>query len=93
MERDKALALLEDQHEFPGVFGFRVIVDVARRTEVVTAVQAVLGEEEHLEDVRERASRGGNFVSLHLQAHVRHATTVLEVYEVCRAIEGVRMTI
>lgn len=92
MERDKALALLEDQHEFPGLFGFRVIVDTARRAEVVSAVQAVLGEEEHLVEVRERASRGGSFVSLHLQTRVGSASTVLDVYAVCREIEGVKLT-
>jgi len=92
LDRDEALALLQDQHEFPGPFGFRVIVDMHRRAEVVAAVQACLGDEEHLVEVRERASRKGAFVSLHLQAHVSTPSTVLEVYAVCRAIDGVRMT-
>lgn len=87
-ERARTLALLRDQHTFPGAFGFRVVIRPGLRATVVQAVVAVL-DEDALGDVHERTSRNGNYLSLRLQAHMASAEQVLEVYEVLKQVDGV----
>jgi putative lipoic acid-binding regulatory protein len=88
-ERDRALALLRDQHAFPGEFNFRVVAHPSRRTIIVSAVAAAAGGGEALVDVTERSSRQGNYLALHIKVLVADAEVVLDVYEVLKGVDGV----
>jgi len=87
-ERARTLALLRDQHTFPGPFGFRVVIRPGLRATVVQAVVAVL-DVDALGDVHERSSRKGNYVALRLEARMASAEQVLEVYDVLKRVDGV----
>jgi putative lipoic acid-binding regulatory protein len=89
MEREAALALLRSQHEFPGVFEFRVVVRPAVAASVVTAMSAAAGEGASVREVTERHSKNGNYVALHVQIEVDDAERVLDVYAVLRVVDGV----
>lgn len=86
--RERAIALLESQHAFPGVFEFRVVIRPAARTPALGAVLAVTGGAS-LVEVTERPSAQGNYVALRIRTRVAEATRVLDVYEVLRGVEGV----
>lgn len=87
--RERAIALLESQHAFPGVFEFRVVIRPAARTPALGAVLAVTGGAASLVEVTERPSAQGNYVALRIRTRVAEATRVLDVYEVLRGVEGV----
>jgi putative lipoic acid-binding regulatory protein len=87
-ERERTLALLREQHEFPGAFGFRVVIRPGLRATVVQTVVAVL-DDDALGEVHERTSRKGNYVALRLRATCASAEQVLEVYEVLQRVDGV----
>ena len=88
-ERDRALALLRDQHDFPGGFSFRVVVHPPNRSTVLSAVAAAVDGRGSVVDVSERASRNGTYVALHIQVHIDDAEVVLDVYEVLRGVDGI----
>ena len=88
-ERDRALALLRDQHEFPGEFSFRVVVHPPSRSTILSAVVAAVGEGGTLVRVSERASRKGTYIALHIRVQVDDAETVLDVYEVLKGVDGI----
>jgi len=87
--RDRAIALLESQHSFPGEFEFRVVIRPSAKTAALGAVMAVTGGVTALVDVSERPSSNGNYLSLRVRVEVDEATRVLDVYEVLRRVEGV----
>ena len=87
-ERQRTLALLDDQHTFPGTFRFRVVIRPGLRAPVVQAVAAVV-KEDAIGRVHERVSRNGNYLSLRLEVEVASAEQVLEVYEVLQRVDGV----
>lgn len=88
MDRAEALELLRASHRFPGPYRFRVVVPAGRRAAVVTAIQALAGE--RLDEVGEQPSRKGTYISLRLTLTLGAAEEVLEVYDLIRAIDGVR---
>ena len=88
MERAEALELLRSSHTFPGPYRFRVVVPSGRKASVVTAITALAGEK--LDQVEEQLSRKGTYVSLRRTLTVGSAEEVLEVYQLIRAIDGVR---
>jgi putative lipoic acid-binding regulatory protein len=75
MDRDAALELLRNHHEFPGPFEFRVVVRPGATTSTVSAMIAAAGSEARAVDVGERRSRQGNYVALHVKIHVEAART------------------
>ena len=87
--RERALALLESQHQFPGPFEFRVVTRPAHRPGALGAVLAVAGGSEALIEVTERSSGRGNYVSMRVRVTVESAGVVLDVYDVLKRVEGV----
>jgi putative lipoic acid-binding regulatory protein len=87
--RERALALLESQHSFPGPFEFRVVTRPPDRSGAISAVLATVGGSERLIEVTERSSERGNYVAIRVRVTVDAATVVLDVYEVLRGVEGV----
>jgi putative lipoic acid-binding regulatory protein len=87
--RQRAIALLESQHAFPGVFEFRVVIRPPAKAAALGAVLAVTGGSVSLVEVTERPSSNGNYVALRISARVAAATRVLDAYEVLRGVEGV----
>lgn len=86
----EALRLLEQHHQFPGDYMFKVIGFAGAGFEdcVRQAAQSVLGP---LEDaaLRSRPSRGGRYVSVTLEVEVAHAQEVLAIYAALRQVQGV----
>jgi putative lipoic acid-binding regulatory protein len=89
MDRAESLDLLRSQHQFPGVFEFRVVIRPGKRSTVVSAMTAAAGPGARLEGVRERNSRNGNYVALRVGIDVDDAERVLDVYEVLKALDGI----
>lgn len=87
--RQRALALLEAQHAFPGAFEFRVVIRPEGRAGALGALLAAAGGGEVLLDVTERPSSAGKYVSLRVKVHLDQAEKVLDVYEVLRQVEHV----
>lgn len=89
MDRDEARALLESQHEFPGVFEFRVVVPPGQKELTVSAMAAAAGPGARVQHVGERFSRTRKYVALQVRIHVGSADHVLEVYEVIKSLNYV----
>lgn len=87
--RQRALALLEAQHAFPGAFEFRVVIRPEGRGAALAALLAAAGGSEVLLDVTERPSSAGRYVSLRVKVRLERAEKVLDVYEVLREVEHV----
>lgn len=87
--RERAIALLESQHDFPGPFEFRIVIRPPTRSAVLGAVLSVAGGSEALLDVSERASSQGTYVALRVRVRMAEAASVLDVYEVLRGVTGV----
>ncbi|MCA9569550.1 MAG: DUF493 domain-containing protein [Myxococcales bacterium] len=92
-DREAALELLRSQHEFPGLYIFRVVVLPVASAGVVSGVSAALGPDGHVRRVEEHPSRSGKYVSLRLHSHLPSPEVVLDVYEVIASLDGVVMTI
>lgn len=92
MERDEALALLRDQHAFPGPFSFRVIVTAVQRDAVIESLRGVMGGGRTLLDIDEHASRNGTWLRLRVAVHVPDAEDVLALYATLKDCDGVVMT-
>ncbi len=93
LDREGALELLRSQHTFPGPYTFRVVVRPDGRSGVVSAIAAALGDESAVQEVEERASRKGNYLSLHVVTRMEDAEGVLDVYEVVGKLDEVLMTL
>lgn len=87
--RERAIALLEARHQFPGPFEFRIVTRPPDRAIVLAALQAAAGSAERLHDVSERASCAGNYVSLRVLVTLDHASHVLDVYDVLKQVPQV----
>lgn len=92
VDREAALTLLRNHHEFPGAFEFRAVVMPHATAAVVGAIVAAAGEGSRAEDVSERRSRNGNYVAVRVRIHVIDAERVLDVWEVLRGVDGVLTT-
>jgi uncharacterized protein len=86
----EALKLLDEHHQFPGPFTFKVIG--LWEDEFVSAVkEAAAGVLEKASDckVSTRPSSKGRYVSISLEARIRDSAQVLEMYAALRKVEGV----
>lgn len=93
MDRDEALELLRQNHRFPGVFPFRIVVRPESRTAVLSAVAALLPDRVVVQRVSERVSRAGGYVSLHVDASCVDAEDVLGVWALLKTMPEVVMTL
>jgi uncharacterized protein len=89
--REASLRALNDVHQFPGPFTFKVIGEntaefVAR---VVQAAVVVLGPNVY-PNVRIRESAKGNHQAVTLVVDVASAEGVLDVYKALQGVSGVR---
>lgn len=89
MTREEALALLAQQHVFPGPFEFRVVVRPPVRGAVISAMVVAAGAAARLEHVGERASKHGKYVALAVTIHVPAPEQVLDVWEILKSVDGV----
>jgi len=80
MDRNESLELLRQQHAFPGVFAFRVVVKSGTGAQVVSALAAGAGVGAVVEDVTTRASSKGTYEALLVRMHIGSAEQVLDVY-------------
>lgn len=86
----EALKLLEDHHQFPGPYTFKVIG--RWEDEFVNAVkEAAMGVLEKASDCifSTRPSSKGRYVSISLDTTMRDSAQVLDMYAALRQVEGV----
>ena len=93
MDRDRALALLNDTHRFPGPFEFRFVIRPADRATVLSAVVAAGAGRLSVHGVDERPSRTGAWIGLHVGVTVEDADTVLGVWEAMRGMPEIKLTL
>lgn len=91
MERERALALLRNTHEFPGSYELRVVIHPHGRTTVLSLVAAV--DRVNVHSVDEKASAQGRYVSLRISLAVADAEDVLAVYDLLRGHPHVVMAL
>jgi len=85
--RQRAIDLLEANHEFPGDFSLSVI---ARNDDAVeAAVVAAAGRGLSSDTPERKPSAGGKYVSHRLVVVVPSAEAVLDLFARLRAVEGV----
>jgi putative lipoic acid-binding regulatory protein len=89
MEREAALELLRSQHEFPGLFLFRVVVRPEVTDAVLGAMTAAAGVDGRVHEVNQRRSSKGTYVALHVNMKLLRAEVVLDVYGVLHGMDGV----
>ena len=89
MEREAALELLRNQHDFPGCFKFRVVVRPESVDSVLSVIMGSAGDEAAMREVQQRLSSKGNYVALHVDMDLPSAETVLEVYASLHGLDGV----
>ncbi len=86
----EALKLLEEHHQFPGPYTFKVIG--LWEDEFVSAVkEAAEGVLEKPEDCKlsTRPSSKGRYVSISLDTNMRDSAQVLDMYTALRKVQGV----
>ena len=90
-DRESTLEALNQVHQFPGPFTFKVIGTNSPEfvAQVAQAVVVVLGPKS-LPEVTLRHSTGGKHQSITLVVRVQQAEDVLKVYECLGALGGVR---
>lgn len=89
MDREETLELLRSQHDFPGPFDYRIVLDPAAREPLLLAAREALPEGS-FEVLGSKTSSRGTYISLHLRARVGSAEDVLRIYAALRGVEGVR---
>lgn len=90
-DHNSFLSRLEDVHDFPCDFVFKIIGENTTTfvTQVVQASVNAMGSSAQ-PDVDTRESSGGKHVSVTLTITVTRAREVIEVYELLNAVEGVK---
>ncbi len=85
-----ALKLLEEHHQFPGPYTFKVIgfAGEAFLAAVKEAAQGVLGSADDYE-LSTRPSSAGRYVSISLDADMRDSAQVLDMYTALKQVQGV----
>ncbi len=89
MDRDSARKLLEDTHQFPGPFTFRIVVRPADAAMVLSTVRATGTGRMEVSEVTERPSRTGKYVSLQVHCQVQGPDVVMDVWEVVHKMDEV----
>jgi putative lipoic acid-binding regulatory protein len=92
MLSQEALRLLEQHHQFPSQYMFKVIGFAGPQfmTAVQAAAESVLGVLENPErQLRCRPSSGGRYLSITLEVVVADAAQVLAIYGALKQVQGV----
>ena len=89
-DREQSLRLLEQYHQFPGLYSFKIIGPARPEwAELVRqAAQSVLGD---IGDGLRPSRQSGQYQSLELHTPVVSAAQVLEVYAVLQKLPEVKM--
>ncbi len=93
MDQKSATALLEQHHEFPGDFVFRVVVKPEVKATVVSVMMAATEGCAELVQVEEHPSKTGKYLSLRVSMRVESAQVVLDVYHSLKSVTGVLATL
>ena len=88
--RHEALRLLDEFHQFPCDYQFKVIgyADKRLKSDVRDAAEKVLGPLQEDGSVTGKASSQGRYESITVDAMVQSAEQVLEVYASLREVSG-----
>ncbi|MCB2191424.1 MAG: DUF493 domain-containing protein [Deltaproteobacteria bacterium] len=90
VERQQALKRLEEHHDFPCVYMFKVIGynsgELAQ--EVRRAAETVLGPIMGKNEIRSRPSSGDKYLAVTIETKVESSAQVLDVYDALKALEG-----
>ncbi len=91
MSGEETLQLLEEHHEFPGSYMFKVIGFKGEGffSAVRQAAEAVLGPLEEGSQLRSRPSSGDKYLAVTVEVEADSAQQVLDVYAGLRKVEGV----
>ena len=89
MEREKSLALLAHNHDFPGPYQLRIVVKGPDAALVVSKLGSSLQAPNKLVSINEKPSRNGKYTSLRVNAHLESPERVLELYEFLQAMDEV----
>lgn len=92
-EKSELLERLQDVHDFPGPFMFKVIGGNSDDfvAQVVQAVINVLGDVEP--QIKTRESSGGKHVSVTVDVTVQSAEAVVDVYAAFQGVKGVKFVL
>jgi putative lipoic acid-binding regulatory protein len=85
----RALDLLLSAHTFPGPFELRVVAAPSAREPILEAVRNHVGPDGVI-GVTERPSRTGAWLAVRVTVLAQTPDTVLELYAIVRAVEGVQ---
>jgi putative lipoic acid-binding regulatory protein len=88
---DRAIELLEANHEFPGPYSLSVIALAADEVtaRVLAVVEGVLGAPPTADDHQRVPSSGGKYLSHRMTVQVSDARQVLAIYAGLREVQGV----
>lgn len=88
--REESLRLLEQFHDFPCPYMFKVIALGSEElpAEVRRRAEGVVGPIMDQGSVRTRPSSGGKYLSVTVETELASAEQVLEVYEALKGVEG-----
>lgn len=88
--REESIRLLEQFHDFPGPYMFKVIAWGSEDlpAEVRRRAEGVVGPIMEENSVRTRPSSGGKYMSVTVETELASAEQVLAVYEALKEVEG-----
>ena len=87
--RERALVLLQNNHNFPGPFDFRVVVRPGHQATIVAAIRATIGSHAAVTGVQERPSRTGKYLALRIGVTLDRAEQALTCWDVLKTLDGV----
>ena len=91
---EESMRLLEEYHEFPGSYTFKIIGPNYPEwfNQIKAAAESVLGD---IGDSLKPSASSKNmrYMSLSLEVHVKSSAQVLEVYDVLKKVPDVKMLI
>lgn len=93
MDQKSAAALLEQHHEFPGVFVFRVVLRSEVKAAAVSVMMAATEGCAELLQIEEQPSKTGKYLSLRVSMRVETSQVVLDVYHSLKSVTGVLVTL
>ena len=93
MNREEAIELLNDRHDFPGIFPLSLIVMPAYSQSIQEALSEACAPRMTLQSAEEVPSKHGNYLALRLKFWVESAEDVLRLYALVRPLDGVKMAL
>lgn len=93
MNREDAIELLNDRHEFPGIFPLSLIIVPEHSMSIQEAISKACEPAMTIQSAETVPSKHGNYLALRLKLWVETAEDVLHLYEVVGDLEGVKMAL